>query len=100
MVTDWILRLRSLFRRDLVDQELDEELSAHLEHEADKLMRGGLKRTEAARQARLALGGLDQVREAHRDARGIRLLDDLVRDVHHGARQFRRSPGFTLLAML
>jgi predicted permease len=100
MLTDWVLRLRSFFRRDLVDQELDEELLAHLEHEADRLMCRGLTHTEAIRQARLALGGLDQVREAHRDARGIRLLDDLVRDVQYAARQVRRSPGFTLLAML
>ena len=66
----------------------------------DAYVREGLSRHEAVRRATLEFGGLDQVKEEHRDARGIGVLSDLGRDVRHGLRQFRRSPGFTVLAVL
>jgi len=100
MLSDLYMRLRSLLRRDIVEQELDAELSFHLEQQVDSYVREGLSRHEAIRRARLEFGGLDQVREAHRDARGIGALSQLTRDLRHGLRQFRRSPGFTALAVL
>ena len=100
MLTDWILRLRSLFRRGRVEQELDEELSFHLEQLVTSLMRRGLTRDEAVRRARLEFGGIDQVKEEHRDARGIRLVSDLGRDVRYAVRQMLRSPGFASVAVL
>jgi predicted permease len=100
MLIDWILRLRSLFRRSAVEQELDDELQFHVEHLVESHVRQGLARDEAIRRARLEFGGLDQIKEEHRDARGIRLLDDLGRDVRHAVRQVSRSPGFALLAVL
>jgi predicted permease len=100
MLSDLFLRLRSLLRRDAVEQELDAELSFHLEQQVDSYVREGLSRHEAIRRTRLEFGGLDQVREAHRDARGIGALSQLARDLRHGLRQFRRSPGFTALAVL
>jgi predicted permease len=83
-----------------VEQELDEELRFHVEQQVESYMRAGLSHDAAVRQARLAFGGLDQIKEEHRDARGISLLDDLSRDLRHAARQIRRSPGFALLAVL
>jgi putative ABC transport system permease protein len=100
MLDDLLLRLRSLFRRDVVDEELDDELHFHLEQQVESYVRAGMARDEAVRRARLAFGGLDQIKEAHRDARGIGLAEDLARDVRYAVRQLRRSPGFALAALL
>jgi predicted permease len=100
MLNDWILRLRSLFRRNAVEQELDDELAFHLEQLVASFMRRGLTRDEAVRRARLEFGGLDQIKEEHRDARGVTFVDDVGRDMRHAARQLLRSPGFASVAML
>jgi hypothetical protein len=63
MISDLLFRLRALFRRGAVEEELDAELRFHFECEVEKLTRSGLDRQEASRRARLALGGLDPVKE-------------------------------------
>jgi putative ABC transport system permease protein len=100
MFTDLKLRLRSLFRRDAVERELDAELAFHLAQLTASFEREGMTHDEAARRARLELGGVDQIKEAHRDARGIRGLADLGRDARYAVRQVRRAPAFAALAML
>ncbi len=99
MLDDFILRVRSLLRGRIVEQELDDELRFHLEQQIDSYMRHGLSREDAGRRARLEFGGLDQIKEAHRDVRGIGVLSHLGRDLRQSFRQFRRSPGFTVLAV-
>lgn len=93
MLTDWMLRLRSLFRRDAVERELNDELQLHVEHLVESYARQGMARDAAVRRAWIELGGFDQIKEEHRDARGIRVLSDLGRDLRHAVRQFRRGPG-------
>jgi putative ABC transport system permease protein len=100
MFGDLLLRLRSLLRGAIVEQELDEELRFHLEQQVDAYVRSGLSRDEAVRRARFEFGGLDQIKEAHRDARGVGVLTHFASDLRHGFRQFRRSPGFSALAVL
>ena len=100
MLTDLMLRIRSLLRRQAVERELDDELRFHLEQQVEAYRRAGLSREEAVRRATIEFGGLDQIKEAHRDARGIGFLSHLGRDLHHGLRQFRRSPGFSALAVV
>ena len=100
MFGDLILRLRSLLRRGAVEQELDDELRFHLEQQVNSYVRRGLSRGDAIRRARLEFGGLDQIKEAHRDVRGIGVLSHLGRDLRHAFRQFRRARGFTALAVL
>jgi predicted permease len=100
MLTDVLLRLRSLFKRDSVERELDEELRFHVERLIEMHVRNGLTREDATRRARLELGGVDQIKEEHHDARGIRPLGDVGRDLRLALRQFRRAPGFAALAVL
>ena len=97
---DWRLRLRSLFQRSAVERELDDELRFHFAQLVASYQRQGQSHEEAIRRARLAFGGLDQIKEEHRDARGIGVLTDLGRDVAYAVRQVRRAPGFALLAVL
>ncbi len=100
MLTDLKLRLRSLFKRDVVERELDDELTFHLQQLTASFESQGMAHDEAARRARLALGGFDQIKEAHRDARGVHLVADLGRDLRYAVRQMRRAPAFAALAMI
>lgn len=94
-------RLRALFSRDHLERELDDEVRMHLQLEADDLMRTrGLGREEAERQAKLRFGGVDRHVESHRDARGIRWLEDGVADLRYAGRALRRSPTFTLATVV
>jgi hypothetical protein len=74
-------RLRSwalgVFRRDRLETDLAEEMQAHLEMRAEHWRAQGLSVEEAARRARLEFGGLDRYKDECRQARGLRLLDEL-----------------------
>jgi putative ABC transport system permease protein len=98
MLSDLLYRLRAIFRRRSVEEELDDELRFHLEHESEKLMRSGLTREEASRKARLSLGGVDQVKEECRDARGVSFLETTIQDIRYGMRGLRLNPSLAILA--
>lgn len=100
MLTDLIHRFRSLIRRGAVERELDDELQFHFERLVDRHVANGLPRDEARQRARAEMGGFEVIKEEHRDARGIRFLDDLGRDLSYAVRQIRRSPGFAVLAIM
>src|SRR5262245_17952582 len=93
------LRLRSLFRRTRVEQELDEELQDHLEHKIAEFRSSGMSPEQARRAALRAMDGLTQRKEECRDARGVNLVDNIGRDVRYSLRVLAKSPGFTLVAV-
>ncbi len=93
------IALRSLFGRR-AESELDEELRIHLEMEIEHNVSQGMPRREAERAARVALGGLEQTKEASRDAWGWRILPDFWRDSLYALKSLRRTPGFTAIAVL
>ena len=93
-------RLRSLVFRGSRESDLSEELQLHLERETERLQANGLSREDARLQARRLFGGVEQIKEASRDARGTGAWDALVRDTRHAARRLVRDWRFTTAAVL
>src|SRR5215469_6096319 len=94
-------RIRALTHGRTLDREHDEEVRFHLESEtADLVRQYGLSPREARRRALVAFGGVSQVREAHRAARGGSTIDALARDLRYSIRALRRSPTYSLSAIL
>jgi predicted permease len=94
------LRLRSLFRRKQMDQELKDELRDHLEQQIKQNLQAGMSPEEARYSALCALGGVTQIEQQCRDARGTSIIENLVQDLRYGFRQLSRSRGFSFLAIL
>lgn len=91
---------RALFRRRSVEAELEEELQLHRERQFIKYVGAGLSQAEAARRVRMDFGGVDQVKEECRDARGVAVIENFLRDLRYGFRSLCKSPGFTVAALL
>lgn len=89
-----------LWHRGQMEEQLEKELAFHLERHAADLTARGVPAGEARRQARIALGGPEQVKEQCRDERGTRWLEDLWKDLRYALRMFAKNPGTTAVAVL
>jgi predicted permease len=93
-------RVRALFSKERLDRELDEEVRCHLEMIAEEKVRRGMDPDGAMWEARREFGGLEQTKEAYRDARGLPWLETLIQDACYAGRIMRRQPGLTAAVVL
>jgi macrolide transport system ATP-binding/permease protein len=87
------LRWRSIVRRARVDRDLDDEIADHVACCVDELVARGFDRAEALRVVRREFGGVGQVKERCRDARGVDMIETLSHDVRYAARTLGHNPG-------
>src|SRR6266478_5266477 len=97
---NFAIGLRSLFRKNQVDRELDEELGTYLEMEAAEKMRQGVSRKDALREVRLERGSLEVTKEIVRSGGWEFFVETCWQDLHFGLRMLRRNPGFAAVAVL
>jgi predicted permease len=94
---NWLSRL---LRKQRQEKQLDAELRFHVEQQAADYVARGMSPAEARRRVAMEFGGLDQIKEECRDARGTRLVETLWKDIRFSGRMLRKSPGFATVAIL
>lgn len=94
------LRLRSLFRRQRVERELADEMQFHLQAQVDEYVAEGMSPQDARQAALRAIGGLEQIKEQCRAMRNTNFVEHFFQDLRFGFRMLRRSPVFSVLAVL
>jgi putative ABC transport system permease protein len=82
-----------------MEEHLSKEVQFHIEQHAADLMARGIDPENARRQARLAIGGPEQVKESCRDARGTRWLEELLQDSRYAVRVLRQNLGFAAVSV-
>jgi len=96
----WFSRFFGLFQKDKRDAEMAEEMQSHLDLLIERNIAAGMLPHEARNAALRQFGGVEQVKEIAREQRVWRWADEFVQDVRYGARMLRRTPGFSILAIL
>src|SRR6478672_1098178 len=96
----FLSRLRGMFLKRNLEQELTDEIRSHLEMQIEDYQRQGMSSDEARYAALRKFGGVEQVKETYRERRGLPHVETFVRDLVYGARMLRRSPIITTVAVL
>ncbi|HKZ01224.1 MAG TPA: ABC transporter permease, partial [Pyrinomonadaceae bacterium] len=93
-------RWRALTHKDELEHELDEEMRFHLERDIAQNLKTGMTPEEARYAALKSFGGVAQSKEECRDARGVRIIENILQDVRYSLRLLIKSPAFTLVVIL
>src|SRR5947199_1090599 len=93
-------RVAALFRRSGIEDDLDDELRSHLEMSIELNLRKGMSPLDARREGLRSFGGVEQTKEIYREQRGLPMIETTWQDLRFALRMLRRSPGFSLLAIL
>jgi macrolide transport system ATP-binding/permease protein len=96
----FLRRLAAVFRRRRLEDDVDAELRSHVEMAVEQNLRKGMSAEDARREALVSLGGVEQTKEIYRDQRGLPMVETTFQDLRFGFRMLRRSPGFSILAIL
>lgn len=92
--------LKAAFRRHRMEAEMAREMESHIEERARDLMSRGVPLAEAERRARVEFGGRESFKEECREALGLSLADEFARNTRYALRHLRKTPAFTLTAVL
>jgi predicted permease len=95
-----IAQFRGLLANKRAEEELAREVGSHLTLLADDFERRGMSPEEARLAALRAYGGVEQAKQAHRDARSVLLIEQIIMDVRYSMRTLSKSPGFAITAVL
>ena len=92
-------RIRAAFHKPDLDADFNEELTHHLDMLTDEYVGRGMSESEARRQARIELGGVEQTRELHRETRGLPWFEQLGLDLRYTTRLLSRERSFSIIAL-
>jgi macrolide transport system ATP-binding/permease protein len=96
----FVQRAAGVLRQRRFEDDLDAEMRSHLEMAVDANLGRGMSAKEARREARRSFGGVEQTKELYREQRGLPMIETTLQDLRFGLRMLRRSPGFSVLAIV